>query len=192
MGIAMDTLRLQSQRFEQALTRRLAPHQAQLHRLSVDLLRLSLGAVFLLFGVLKFVPGLSPAADLATETVQTLAFGLIPDWLGLGLVALLETTIGLSLVTGRYLRLGLLLLGGAMIGILSPLVLFPGELFTGPFFAPTLEGQYVIKDVILLAAALVIAVRELTRRSASQSTPRQWPRHPDPAQAGSRLDLDAA
>jgi len=39
---------------------------------------------------------------------------------------------------------------------MSPLVLFPGELFSGPFYAPTLEGQYVLKDVVLISAGLVI------------------------------------
>ena len=50
-----------------------------------------------------------------------------------------------------------LLLGVQLIGILSPLVLLTARLFDGPHGAPTLEGQYVLKDVILVAAALVIA-----------------------------------
>ncbi len=35
--------------------------------------------------------------------------------------------------------------------------LLPGRLFAGPYHAPTLEGQYVLKDIILVAAGLVIA-----------------------------------
>jgi uncharacterized membrane protein YkgB len=38
-------------------------------------------------------------------------------------------------------------------------VLLPERLFSGPYHAPTLEGQYVLKDVILLTATLVIAIR---------------------------------
>ncbi len=140
---------------------RLAAHPpGWLERHSVTALRISLGAVFLGFGLLKFVPGLSPAEDLAGRTMTALSFGLVPDGLALFLVAAMETAIGLSLVTGRWLRTGLALLGVAMVGVLSPLVLFPDRLFGGPLGAPTLEGQYVLKDIVLLAASLVVAARE--------------------------------
>jgi putative oxidoreductase len=135
-----------------------------LTRYSVDLLRLSLGAIFLVFGVLKFFPDLSPAEDLARETVHILTRGLVPDSLAVPLVATLETTIGVLLITGRWLRLGVALLVVAMVGILSPVVLLPEDLFRGPIYAPTLEGQYVLKDVVLVAAACVIAARALGAR----------------------------
>jgi uncharacterized membrane protein YkgB len=135
-----------------------------LGRHSLTWLRMSLGLVFLAFGVLKFVPGLSPAEDLVERTVEALTFGLVPGAVGLALVAAMETAIGFSLVTGWYLRAGLVLLGMAMVGILSPVVLFPDRLFAGPHSAPTLEGQYVLKDLVLLAAALVVAVAEFGRR----------------------------
>jgi putative oxidoreductase len=135
-----------------------------LARYSVDVLRISLGLVFLTFGVLKFFPGLSPAQDLAGRTVAILTFGLVPDDSAVMMVATLETTIGLLLVTGRWLRLGIALLIVAMVGILSPLVLLPDELFRGRIYAPTLEGQYVLKDVVLLSAAFVIAARALGAR----------------------------
>jgi len=130
-----------------------------LARHSVALLRISLGLVFLGFGLLKFVPGLSPAETLAERTTEVLTFGLVSGRAAGLLVATLETTIGLCLLTGRALRLGLALLGLAMVGVLSPLLLFPAELFAGPGFAPTLEGQYVLKDVVLLASVPVIAAR---------------------------------
>jgi uncharacterized membrane protein YkgB len=75
------------------------------------------------------------------------------------LTALMECFIGLTLVTGRFLRTGLLVLGMALVGIMSPLALFFGDLFPG---APTLEAQYVLKDVVLAAAGLVIAAKALT------------------------------
>jgi len=52
---------------------------------------------------------------------------------------------------------GVWLLGVQMLGALSPLLLLAGELFSGPHRAPSLEGQYVIKDVVLVAAGMVIA-----------------------------------
>ncbi len=148
-----------------------------LARHSVVLLRMSMGLVFLVFGVLKFFPGLSPAEDLARETVAKLTFGLVPADVGILLVAALESTIGLCLLTGRYLRLGLALLGLAMVGILSPLVLVPEELFRGDVLAPTLEGQYVLKDLVLLSAALVVATNQLgVRLVAEGNGPARSPR----------------
>ena len=139
-----------------------------LARSSFSLLRLSLGLVFLVFGALKFFPGVSPAENLSSETMDALTLGLIPDDVRPVLVASLETVIGLLFVSGRYLRLGVALLGVAMVGILSPLVLFPDRLFAGPSNAPTLEGQYVIKDVVLLAAGLVVAAGALGGRLATE------------------------
>jgi uncharacterized membrane protein YkgB len=135
-----------------------------LARYSVDLLRISLGLVFFGFGALKFVPGLSPAETLATQTLQVMTFRLVPDQVGLIFVASLETVIGVLLLTGRWMRLALVLLAFELVGILSPLVLLPGEMFRGALFAPTLEGQYVLKDVIVVAAGLVVAARTLGAR----------------------------
>src|SRR5688500_7063872 len=74
---------------------------------SIDALRISLGIVFLGFGVLKFFPGVSPAAALATRTVTVLTLGVLPGWAALLLTASMECAVGLSLLTGRFLRTGL-------------------------------------------------------------------------------------
>lgn len=124
---------------------------------SITILRVSLGLIFLAFGILKFFPGLSPIEELATRTTSALTFGLIPPGVGLIIIATMECVIGLLFVTGRFLRVGVWLLGAQMLGAMSPLVLFPGALFTGPLGTPTLVAQYIIKDIVLVAAALVIA-----------------------------------
>jgi uncharacterized membrane protein YphA (DoxX/SURF4 family) len=124
---------------------------------SIAILRVCLGAVFLGFGALKYFPGVSPAQDLVEHTTGILTFGLIPGPVALVGVATLECVIGLCLISGRSLRLAVYLLGIQLIGILSPVVLLAARLFDGPHGAPTLEGQYVLKDVILVGAALVIA-----------------------------------
>jgi uncharacterized membrane protein YkgB len=140
-------------------------------RPSIALLRISLGLVFLGFGLLKFVPGLSPAEDLVQRTMGVLTFGLLTGGVATEVVAAMESLIGLSLLTGRYLRLGLALLGIAMVGILSPIVLFADRLFfSRAGFAPTLEAQYVLKDVVLLAAALVVAAAALTQPQRGHDT----------------------
>ncbi len=126
-------------------------------RYSIDLLRVSVGAVFLGFGVLKFFPGVSPAESLVIATTDKLSFGFVPGHTALVAIAALECFIGLCLLTGRWMRLALWLLAIAFVGILSPLALWSGRLFGGPHHAPTLEGQYVLKDLILAAAGMVIA-----------------------------------
>lgn len=125
-------------------------------RYSVPILRIGLGIVFLWFGVLKFFPNLSPAEELATRTIETLTFGLIQAQFALPLLATLETLIGLGLLTGKFMRITLLLLLFQMIGTVTPLFLFPTETFTQFPYAPTLEGQYIIKNIVLVAAGLVI------------------------------------
>lgn len=129
----------------------------QLVRHSVTALRISVGAVFLGFGVLKYFPGVSPAENLTKATTHILFLGLVPGGVAIVVVATMECFIGLCLLSGRGMRAAVWVLVGQFVGILSPLVLLPGRLFAGPHHAPTLEAQYVLKDFILVAAAMVIA-----------------------------------
>lgn len=124
---------------------------------SITVMRVSLGLVFVVFGALKFFPNLSPIEGLATRTTTALTLGLVPPSVGLVMIAALEVVIGLCFVTGRYLRIGVWLMGAQMIGAMSPLVLFPGELFSGVLHAPTLVAQYILKDVVLVAVGMVLA-----------------------------------
>lgn len=128
-----------------------------LTRYSITALRISMGAVILGFGFLKYFPGVSPAQDLVLATTRVLTFGLLPGGVAMVLLATMECAIGLLLIAGRWLRLTSCLLAVWVLGILSPIVLLAGRMFAGPDHMPTLEGQYVLKDVILLTAAMVIA-----------------------------------
>jgi uncharacterized membrane protein YphA (DoxX/SURF4 family) len=120
------------------------------------LLRISMGIVFLWFGALKFFPGLSPAADLATRTIERLTFGLIKPDDSILILAAWESLIGLGLIFGIFMRATLLLLFLQMLGTISPIFLFPQEVFTAFPYAPTLEGQYIFKNMVLISAGLVI------------------------------------
>ncbi|CAM3434203.1 DoxX family protein [Occultella aeris] len=133
-------------------------------RHGVTLLRVSIGLIFLAFGIPKYIPGASPVEALVTDTVEALSLGLVSGHAAMIAVALLETFIGLTLVTGRFLRLGLLAMGGAMVGFFAPIALFAGDLVGGGL---TLEAQYIIKDTVLVTAALVIASKALRGRAAS-------------------------
>lgn len=127
-----------------------------LARYSLTFLRLGMGVVFLWFGALKFFPSLSPAEDLALRTIDVLTWGLLPATVSLPILASLESLIGLGFLTGKYMRLTLALLAFQMAGALSPLVLFPGDVFYQLPLAPTLEGQYILKNLVLIGAGLVI------------------------------------
>ena len=119
-------------------------------------LRFSIGIIFLWFGILKFFPGMSPAEDLAVNTINKLTFGLISDLTILYGLASLETLIGACLVFNLFMRITLLLLLIQMAGTFMPIVLFPKEVFNLFPFALTIEGQYIIKNLIIVSAVFVI------------------------------------
>ncbi len=135
------------------LDKNLTAHMA---RHGITLLRLSVGIIFLWFGFLKFFPGLSPAEDLAARTIQVLSFGWVPPPMALTLLAVWECAVGLGLILGVYLRATLLLLWLQMAGTITPLFIFPQEVFSQLPYAPTLEGQYIIKNLVLVSAGIVV------------------------------------
>jgi uncharacterized membrane protein YphA (DoxX/SURF4 family) len=145
----METHLSRFDRLDLSLTRWMADH-------GITLLRISLGIVFLWFGALKFFPGLSPAQELAGRTIQTLTFGLLAPDTAVLILAVWECLIGLGLLLGVFLRATLLLLWVQMLGTITPLFLFPLEAFTRFPIAPTLEGQYIIKNLVLISAGIVI------------------------------------
>ncbi len=119
-------------------------------------LRIALGAVFLWFGAIKLVPGMSPAEGLAGLTIERLSLGIVPAAVAIPFLALWECAIGIGLLAGMWMRATLLLLFVQMLGTLTPLLLFPSETFSSFPFAPTLEGQYILKNAVLIAGALVL------------------------------------
>lgn len=141
-------------------------------RYGILLLRISLGITFFWFGSLKFIPGLSPAQDLATKTIEVLTLGLIPPKISIILLASWETLIGLGLIFGIYLRAILLLLFVQMIGTMTPLVIFPWEAFMHLPYAPTLEGQYIIKNLVLISAGIVVGATVRGGRLKADPEPR--------------------
>jgi uncharacterized membrane protein YkgB len=122
----------------------------------VLLLRMSLGIVFLWFGALKFFPALSPAQELATRTIEALTLETVRSSVSMPLLATWECLIGLGLLSGVMMRITLLLMFTQMLGTIAPLFLFPAEVFQRFPYAPTLEGQYIIKNLVLVSAGVVI------------------------------------
>lgn len=99
---------------------------------------------------------MSSAEILAINTTRELTLGLVPDEISIWIVAALETMIGVGLIFGLSLRVVLFLLWAQMVGTLAPLILFPAETFKIIPWVPTLEGQYIIKNIILISAAIVV------------------------------------
>lgn len=120
------------------------------------LLRWSIGIIFLWFGGLKFFEGLSPAEDIAINTIQKLTFSLVPSEVIIYGLATWEVLIGIGLVINRFLRETLLLLYVQMLGTFMPVFLFPSEIFAVFPFSLTIEGQYIIKNLVVLSAGIVL------------------------------------
>ena len=125
-------------------------------RWSIPALRAALGVVFVWFGGLK-VLGVSPAADLVAATVY-----IVPADLFVPVLGVWEVLIGLCLLYRPLTRVGLLLLALQLPGTFLPLVLLPEVVYVTVPYALTVEGQYIIKNLVIIAAALVIGstVRE--------------------------------
>lgn len=127
------------------------------------LLRISIGLIYCLFGILKFFPNLSPAEDLATTTVQTLTFGLLSAGLSMLLLALWETAIGILLLLNILRPLTLVLVLLHIIGTFTPLLFFPELTFT-------LVGQYILKNIIIVSAMLVISTSDMKEKHEKEKT----------------------
>lgn len=118
---------------------------------SIPILRVLLGVVFFWFGLLKLFPGMSPAEDLVKATI----FFIDPD-LFFPVLAVWEMVIGLGLVFGRAMRLTLLLLFLQLPGTVLPLFILPDVTWQYIPYSPTVEGQYIIKNLVLVGAGLVL------------------------------------
>jgi putative oxidoreductase len=127
-----------------------------LRRWSITALRLALGSVFLWFGALK-VFGSSPVASLIQETYTFMPISIFMLILGVW-----EMIIGIGIILKRALRFVLILLGIHLIGTFTAIGFNPGIFFVqGIPFCLTVDGEFVIKNVVLMTAALVIAGYEV-------------------------------
>ena len=122
-----------------------------LRRWGIPTLRISLAVVFIWFGALK-VFGVSPVVDLVASTV----YWVDPDWFvpALGVV---EVLIGVGLAARLGLRLVLLVLAVQMLGTFLVFALLPEVTFQdGNPLQLTIEGEFVLKNLVLLASAMVV------------------------------------
>jgi putative oxidoreductase len=118
----------------------------------VLVLRVALAIVFIWFGALK-VFGVSPVADLVARTLPFLPAGVAVKSMGV-----LELIIGAGLLTGWAIRVTMLLFFLQMLGTFLVLVLEPENSFQhGDPLLLTVQGEFVVKNLVLIAAGLAIA-----------------------------------
>lgn len=123
-------------------------------RLSVPISRFGLFVVFFWFGILK-VLDMSPASPLVEELfVRTISFMPFPTFMVL--FGLFECLIGILFLIRGVERVVIPLLFLHMITTVMPLFMVPAATWSG-FLIPTLEGQYIIKNILIIAAAIGIA-----------------------------------
>jgi uncharacterized membrane protein YkgB len=136
---------------------------AFMRRWSVPALRFSLAVIFIWFGVLKPL-GLSPAAPLVKSTVAWMPFFSADTWVAI--IGWWEVAIGVTFLFHKTLRIAIALLAMQMVGTFLPLFVAPGVTFQpGRFpYAPTLEGQYIVKNLLIISGALVVGGTVRQRR----------------------------
>ena len=121
---------------------------------SIPAIRISFGIIFIWFGILKPF-GVSPAEGLIKATVAWLPLGTPEFWLNV--IGWWEVAIGLTFLFSRTTKIAIALLLLQMFGTFMPLVVLPEVTFqNGNIFTPSLEGQYIIKNVMIISAALVL------------------------------------
>jgi len=125
-------------------------------RTFVPFARIALFIVFFWFGILKLFD-LSPATPLA-EALTAHTVGLQYFTVLFKGLSLVECAIGVLFLIPKATRIVIPLLFIHMAVVCAPLVLVPQNVWTG-FLIPTLEGQYIIKNVVIVAVAIGIAAQ---------------------------------
>jgi uncharacterized membrane protein YphA (DoxX/SURF4 family) len=121
---------------------------------SIPAIRMSFGIIFIWFGILKLFD-VSSAESLLKATVVWLPFGSTEFWLII--IGWWEVVIGVTFLFPRTTKIAIALLFLQMFGTFMPLILLPELTFqNGNILTPSLEGQYIIKNVMIISAALVL------------------------------------
>ncbi|MCC5943193.1 MAG: hypothetical protein JJU37_16740 [Balneolaceae bacterium] len=126
-----------------------------MYKIGLPALRISLGIIFIWFGVLKTI-GLSPAEGLVLATVNWMPVFSAGIWLSV--IGWWEVVIGVCFLFKPTLRIAIGLLALQMAGTFLPLIILTDVTFQAGHFpyAPTMEGQYIIKNLLIISAAIVV------------------------------------
>lgn len=120
------------------------------------ILTFSLGIIYFWFGMLKYFPNLSPAEELAKNTISAISFHLIPPHISIVLLAIWETLLGILFLTNIYRKTAVIIALVHMGFTFFPLFLFPDDSFVDAPFQFTIIGQYIMKNVVIVASLLIL------------------------------------
>jgi len=118
-------------------------------------IRFSFAVIFVWFGILKPF-GLSAAIPIVKATVAWLPFGDPNIWVVI--IGWWEVAIGITFLFKPTTRIAIALLFLQMIGTFMPLIFLPNVVLQngGTLYLPTMEGQYIIKNLMIISAAMVV------------------------------------
>ena len=115
---------------------------------------IAIGLVYLWFGSLKFFPELSPAEELASNTIEILTFGLLKGRLALVILALWEFAVGITFVLNYHRKWNVALALGHIVGTFLPFIFLIDVCFSNQPMQFTIIGQYIFKNVLFLVVML--------------------------------------
>lgn len=123
-------------------------------RWGISLVKTSFAIIFFWFGILKPF-GLSSAIPIVKATVAWLP--IIEPEIWVHIIGWWEVAIGVLFLFEKTIRIAIALLFMQMFGTFMPLVVLPEIVYQNSnIFLPTMEGQYIIKNIMLISAALVV------------------------------------
>lgn len=122
----------------------------------LTVLRVSIGIIYLWFGVLKFFYGLSPAEQIASQTIHQLTFGLLPDHAAINMLAIWECSLGFLLIVCKWMRVVLIMMFIHMACTFAPFLMFPHLTFMHLPYGFTMLGQYIMKNIVIISSGLVL------------------------------------
>lgn len=123
----------------------------------------TIGLVYIWFGSLKFFPGTSPAEELARNTIHQLTLGVVTNQTAVTLLAILEVAIGIFLLSGFFRKQVVTVALAHMVCTFTPLLFFPNDSFSHAPLVPTLLGQYIGKNIIIVGALVTLVRKERNR-----------------------------
>ena len=126
-----------------------------MERWGILAVRISFGIIFIWFGILKPM-GISSAESLVLATVPWLPVFEGQTWVAI--IGWWEVIIGIAFLFRKTIRIAIGLLALQMVGTFMPLIFLPEVTFQAGYFpfGPTMEGQYIIKNLMIISAALVV------------------------------------
>tara|TARA_R110002096_G_scaffold213762_2_gene401271 strand:+ start:1293 stop:1916 length:624 start_codon:yes stop_codon:yes gene_type:complete len=141
-----------------------------LDKYAFDFLRISIGLIYAVFGLLKFFPQYSPAEQLAADTICIITFDVLSGNAACIVLAIMETLIGVALIVNFKARATILITIWHMCCTFLPLVLLPQYAFNQDPFSFSIVGQYIFKNLIILSALMVL-YRNLASKISKHAVP---------------------